>query len=29
MSAREADWNDTLSFELEGESVSLWIQKSR
>ena len=26
---RAADWNDTLSFELEGESVSLCIQKSR
>ncbi|HEX6789680.1 MAG TPA: isoleucine--tRNA ligase [Candidatus Krumholzibacteria bacterium] len=26
---RAADWSDTASFELEGESVSLWIQKSR
>ena len=26
---RAADWSHTLSFELEGESVSLWIQKSR
>jgi isoleucyl-tRNA synthetase len=23
------DWKDTVSFELEGEPVSLWIQKSR
>jgi isoleucyl-tRNA synthetase len=29
ISARAADWKDTLSFELEGETVSLWIQKSR
>jgi isoleucyl-tRNA synthetase len=29
MAERDADWTDALSFEIEGESVSLWIQKSR
>jgi isoleucyl-tRNA synthetase len=29
MSERAADWRDTIAFELEGESVALWIQKSR
>jgi isoleucyl-tRNA synthetase len=29
MSTDAVDWNDTVSFDLEGETVSLWIQKSR
>jgi isoleucyl-tRNA synthetase len=29
VAAHAADWSDTLSFDLEGELVSLWIQKSR
>ena len=29
MSADAGNWDDTVSFELEGETVSLWIQKSR
>jgi isoleucyl-tRNA synthetase len=29
LSAGAADWNDSVKFDLEGESVSLWITKSR
>jgi isoleucyl-tRNA synthetase len=29
VSAGATDWKDTMTFDLEGESVSLWIAKSR
>jgi isoleucyl-tRNA synthetase len=28
VAAGAADWSDTVAFDLDGETVSLWIQKS-